>query len=113
MEGFIMQLQSNGQAATIKKLDVSSQQESNSEFLGQVSMVSRLKHEHVVELMGLYSYFCAVDSQSKQSEPPAQLFQVKDGETEPLIIIENGSNEGNDSVGPKGPVWASNKDLHA
>jgi hypothetical protein len=59
---------SNGQAAAIKKLDVSSQQESNSEFLGQV---------------------------------------------EPLIIIENGSNEGKDSVGPKGPFWASNKDLHA
>ena len=32
--------------------------------------------------MGLYSYFCVIDSQVKQSEPPAQLSQVKDGETE-------------------------------
>jgi len=43
--------------------------------------------------MGLYSYFCAIDSQSKQSEPPAQLYQVKDGEIEPLIILENGANK--------------------
>lgn len=63
--------------------------------------------------MGLYSYFCVIDSQVKQSEPPAQLSQVKDGETEPLIILENGANKVNDSVGPKGPMWASNKDLHA
>lgn len=63
--------------------------------------------------MGLYSYFCVIDSQVKQSEPPAQLSQVKDGETEPLIILENGANKANDSVGPKGPMWASNKDLHA
>eukprot|EP00252_Welwitschia_mirabilis_P024463 TRINITY_DN7271_c0_g1_i1.p1 TRINITY_DN7271_c0_g1~~TRINITY_DN7271_c0_g1_i1.p1 ORF type:complete len:367 (-),score=88.01 TRINITY_DN7271_c0_g1_i1:325-1425(-) len=42
----------NGRAAAIKKLDVSSQQESDNEFLAQVSMVSRLKHEHVVELVG-------------------------------------------------------------
>lgn len=63
--------------------------------------------------MGLYSYFCVVDNKSNQSEPPAQLSQVKDGETEPLVILENGSNKGNDNVGPKGPIWASNKDLHA
>ena len=63
--------------------------------------------------MGLYSYFCVIDSQVKQSEPPAQLSQVKDGETEPLIILENGANKVNDSVGPKGPMWASNKDMHA
>lgn len=43
----------------------------------------------------------------------AFLCQVKDGETEPLIILENGANKVNDSVGPKGPMWASNKDLHA
>lgn len=43
---------SNGSAAAIKKLDVSSQPEANPEFLAQVSMVSRLKHEHVVELVG-------------------------------------------------------------
>lgn len=36
--------------AAIKKLDVSSQPDS--EFLSQVSLVSRLKHENVVELIG-------------------------------------------------------------
>ncbi|KAJ4969435.1 hypothetical protein NE237_016136 [Protea cynaroides] len=42
----------NGKAVAIKKLDVSSEPESNVEFLTQVSMVSRLKHENVVELLG-------------------------------------------------------------
>ncbi|XP_058083832.1 pto-interacting protein 1 [Magnolia sinica] len=40
----------NGQATAIKKLDASKQPDQ--EFLAQVSMVSRLKHEHVVELIG-------------------------------------------------------------
>lgn len=40
----------NGLAAAIKKLDASKQPDQ--EFLAQVSMVSRLKHEHVVELVG-------------------------------------------------------------
>nr|BAF79986.1 receptor-like kinase [Nitella axillaris] len=40
----------NGRAAAIKQLDVSSQ--SDSEFLAQVSIVSRLKHPNVVELLG-------------------------------------------------------------
>lgn len=40
----------NGRAAAIKKLDSSKQPDR--EFLGQVSMVSRLKHENVVELLG-------------------------------------------------------------
>ncbi|KAL7080794.1 hypothetical protein ACP275_14G000600 [Erythranthe tilingii] len=39
-----------GQAAAIKKLDSSKQP--HQEFLAQVSMVSRLKHENVVELLG-------------------------------------------------------------
>eukprot|EP00252_Welwitschia_mirabilis_P004110 TRINITY_DN142_c0_g2_i2.p1 TRINITY_DN142_c0_g2~~TRINITY_DN142_c0_g2_i2.p1 ORF type:complete len:251 (+),score=63.09 TRINITY_DN142_c0_g2_i2:436-1188(+) len=43
---------SDGNAAAIKKLDASSQPDTNSEFLAQVSMVSRLKHENVVELVG-------------------------------------------------------------
>ncbi|XP_042517645.1 PTI1-like tyrosine-protein kinase 3 isoform X2 [Macadamia integrifolia] len=42
----------NGKAVAIKKLDVSSEPESNVEFLTQVSMVSRLKHENIVELLG-------------------------------------------------------------
>ncbi|KAL1806780.1 hypothetical protein DCAR_0832620 [Daucus carota subsp. sativus] len=40
----------NGQAAAIKKLDSSKQPDQ--EFLAQVSMVSRLKHDNVVELLG-------------------------------------------------------------
>ncbi|CAO2827200.1 unnamed protein product [Amaranthus hypochondriacus] len=40
----------NGLSAAIKKLDASKQP--NDEFLAQVSMVSRLKHENFVELLG-------------------------------------------------------------
>ncbi|EYU46874.1 hypothetical protein MIMGU_mgv1a009907mg [Erythranthe guttata] len=40
----------SGQAAAIKKLDASKQPDD--EFLAQVSMVSRLKHENFVELLG-------------------------------------------------------------
>lgn len=40
----------NGQAAAIKKLDASKQPDE--EFLAQVSMVSRLKHDNFVELIG-------------------------------------------------------------
>lgn len=42
----------NGRKAAIKKLDASKQPDQ--EFLAQVSMVSRLKHENVVELLGYY-----------------------------------------------------------
>jgi len=42
----------SGKAVALKKLDVSSDQESNDEFLCQVAMVSRLKQENMVELQG-------------------------------------------------------------
>ncbi|KAG8390170.1 hypothetical protein BUALT_Bualt01G0055600 [Buddleja alternifolia] len=42
----------NGKEVAVKKLDVSSEPDSNVEFLTQVSMVSRLKHENLVELLG-------------------------------------------------------------
>ncbi|XP_038679229.1 PTI1-like tyrosine-protein kinase 1 isoform X1 [Tripterygium wilfordii] len=42
----------NEKAVAVKKLDVSSEPESNVEFLTQVSMVSRLKHDNIVELLG-------------------------------------------------------------
>ncbi|GLT29661.1 hypothetical protein SLA2020_045120 [Shorea laevis] len=42
----------SGKAVAVKKLDVSTEPESNVEFLTQVSMVSRLKHENLVELQG-------------------------------------------------------------
>ena len=38
----------------LKNLDVSSEPESNVEFLTQVSMDSRLKHDNLVELQGYY-----------------------------------------------------------
>ncbi|XP_077234619.1 putative protein kinase At2g41970 [Tasmannia lanceolata] len=43
---------STGQAAVIKKLDASSSQEPDSDFAAQLSMVSRLKNENFVELLG-------------------------------------------------------------
>ncbi|GMI64388.1 MAZZA [Hibiscus trionum] len=43
---------SNGKAVAVKKLDVSAESESNVEFLTQVSMVSKLKHDNFVELQG-------------------------------------------------------------
>ncbi|GMH29152.1 hypothetical protein Nepgr_030995 [Nepenthes gracilis] len=42
----------NGKAVAVKKLDVSSEPESSVEFLTQVSILSRLKHENFVELHG-------------------------------------------------------------
>ncbi|XP_048138669.1 probable protein kinase At2g41970 [Rhodamnia argentea] len=43
---------SNGQQAAVKKLDTSSSEEPDSEFEAQLSIVSRLKHEHFTELIG-------------------------------------------------------------
>ncbi|KAF6165537.1 hypothetical protein GIB67_015860 [Kingdonia uniflora] len=43
---------STGQAAALKKLDPSSSNEPDSDFAVQLSLVSRLKHEHFVELLG-------------------------------------------------------------
>ncbi|OIT04399.1 putative protein kinase [Nicotiana attenuata] len=43
---------SNDQQVAIKKLDTSSSPESDSDFADQLAMVSRLKHEHFVTLMG-------------------------------------------------------------
>ena len=42
----------NGKVVALKMLDVSSKLESNVEFLTQVSMVSRLKHDNLVKLQG-------------------------------------------------------------
>ncbi|KAL6976248.1 PTI1-like tyrosine-protein kinase 2, variant 2 [Sarracenia purpurea var. burkii] len=42
----------DGKAVAVKKLDVSTESELNVEFMTQVSMVSRLKHENLVELLG-------------------------------------------------------------
>ncbi|XP_008790659.1 PTI1-like tyrosine-protein kinase 3 [Phoenix dactylifera] len=42
----------NGKQVALKKLDVASEPESNNEFLTQVSMVTKLKHENVLEMLG-------------------------------------------------------------
>ncbi|KAA8541238.1 hypothetical protein F0562_025155 [Nyssa sinensis] len=42
----------SGKAVDVKKLDIAAEPESNVDFLTQVSMVSRLKHENLVELLG-------------------------------------------------------------
>ncbi|KAL9240770.1 hypothetical protein vseg_014952 [Gypsophila vaccaria] len=42
----------NGRAVAVKKLDVSLEPESNVEFLTQVSKVSTLRHENLVQLQG-------------------------------------------------------------
>ncbi|KAL1808035.1 hypothetical protein DCAR_0727432 [Daucus carota subsp. sativus] len=41
-----------GRDVAVKKLDVATDAESNNEFLSQVSMVSTLKHDNFVELLG-------------------------------------------------------------
>ncbi|XP_038705750.1 UDP-xylose transporter 3-like isoform X2 [Tripterygium wilfordii] len=63
--------------------------------------------------MALYSYYCTVESQQKASEASAQVPQVKEGESDPLLSVENGSGILADGVVAKGPVWKSNKDLEA
>ncbi|GLU02638.1 hypothetical protein SLE2022_198820 [Rubroshorea leprosula] len=63
--------------------------------------------------MVLYSYCCTIESQQqKASEVSAQLPQVKESESDPLISVENGPGILSDGV-QKGPVWNSNKDLEA
>ncbi|WOG87018.1 hypothetical protein DCAR_0206238 [Daucus carota subsp. sativus] len=42
----------NGKSVAVKKLDVAPEPESDNEFLTQVAMVSKLKHENFVELTG-------------------------------------------------------------
>lgn len=42
----------DGKEVAVKKLDVATEPDSNVEFLTQVSMVSRLKHDNLVELLG-------------------------------------------------------------
>ncbi|KAF3582227.1 hypothetical protein DY000_02028508 [Brassica cretica] len=50
--GRVFQAKYNGGDVAIKKLDASSSEEPDSDFTSQLSVVSRLKNEHFVELMG-------------------------------------------------------------
>eukprot|EP00249_Psilotum_nudum_P027039 c34291_g1_i1 orf=314-1393(+) len=65
--------------------------------------------------MGLYSYFCIQESQQKAIEISSQLPQViKEKETDPLITVENGSNQNADMS--TATLWnktGSGKDLQA
>ncbi|XP_058179679.1 UDP-xylose transporter 3 [Rhododendron vialii] len=63
--------------------------------------------------MVIYSYCCTLESQQKASEASAQLSQVKESESDPLMSVENGASILSDGVVTKAPVWSSNKDLEA
>ncbi|XP_008792211.1 UDP-xylose transporter 3-like [Phoenix dactylifera] len=62
--------------------------------------------------MILYSYFCLVDNQQKATEASAQLLQVKESESDPLLSAENGTSIA-DPGAPKAPVWSLKKDFEA
>ncbi|GKV09613.1 hypothetical protein SLEP1_g21086 [Rubroshorea leprosula] len=64
--------------------------------------------------MVLYSYSCSIESQQqKASDVSAQLSQVKESESDPLISVENSPGILSDGVVQKAPLWNSNKDLEA
>ncbi|XP_073114515.1 UDP-xylose transporter 3 isoform X2 [Elaeis guineensis] len=63
--------------------------------------------------MILYSYFCLIENQQKAAEASAQLPQVKETESDPLLNVENGTSIADGGVVLKAPVWSSNKDLEA
>ncbi|KAL6204287.1 hypothetical protein ACLB2K_021555 [Fragaria x ananassa] len=64
--------------------------------------------------MVLYSYCCTRESQRKASEASQQLPQTKESEVDPLLAMESGTGMlGEDGAVQKGPLWNSNKDLHA
>ncbi|XP_052184086.1 UDP-xylose transporter 3 [Diospyros lotus] len=63
--------------------------------------------------MVLYSYYCTVENQQKASEASAQMSQVKESESDPLISAESEAGIINDGVVQKAPMWSKNKDLLA
>ncbi|KAL0284182.1 UNVERIFIED_CONTAM: UDP-xylose transporter 3 [Sesamum angustifolium] len=64
--------------------------------------------------MVLYSYYCTAESQQKAvAEASAQLSQAKEGESDPLLSVENGSGILNEGGVVRAPGWTSNKDLQA
>ncbi|KAG1338966.1 UDP-xylose transporter 3 [Cocos nucifera] len=69
----------------------------------------------LVALVGmiLYSYFFTIESQQKASEASAQISQVKESESDPLLTVENGPAVVTDAAATKAPVWSSDKDLCA
>lgn len=69
----------------------------------------------LIALVGmlLYSYYCIHESRQKAAEASAQSSQEMEGETDPLLTMENGSGVTRDSGVSKTPVWNPSKDLHA
>ncbi|KAM0941174.1 putative sugar phosphate transporter domain-containing protein [Dioscorea sansibarensis] len=65
----------------------------------------------LIALVGmiLYSYFCSMEGQQKAIESS---IQVRENEFVHLLAVDNGA-ELTDGLGPKIPVWRSNKDLQA
>ncbi|OAY65015.1 uncharacterized membrane protein At1g06890-like isoform X1 [Ananas comosus] len=69
----------------------------------------------LIALIGMisYSYFCTIESQQKASEASAQIPQVRESESTPLITVDNGSSAVSGGTDLKAPAWSSNKDLRA
>ncbi|KAH7537659.1 UDP-xylose transporter 3 [Ziziphus jujuba] len=63
--------------------------------------------------MVLYSYFCTHESQKKATEGATQSLQAREGESDPLVTVENGSGVVTDAATQMAPGWNSNKDLRA
>ncbi|CAH9123147.1 unnamed protein product [Cuscuta epithymum] len=59
-----------------------------------------------------YSYYVTIETQQKASEASVQVFQEKDGESDPLINAEKGGSILGDNV-KSSPGWNSNRDLKA
>lgn len=60
--------------------------------------------------MILYSYYCTLENQQKAVEAAAQASQAREGESDPFISMEKGSDAVIDPVGHKSPVWNKDKD---
>ncbi|CAN4101637.1 unnamed protein product [Withania somnifera] len=60
--------------------------------------------------MVLYSYYCTREGQKKATEAFVQL-QTKEGESDPLIGMENGAGATNDVALPISPIGKADSDL--
>ncbi|XP_020210732.1 UDP-xylose transporter 3 [Cajanus cajan] len=62
--------------------------------------------------MILYSYYCTLENQQKAVDAAAQASQAREGESDPLVNVENGSAVMSDTVGQRqmSPVWSKSKD---
>ncbi|XP_028782276.1 UDP-xylose transporter 2 isoform X2 [Neltuma alba] len=65
----------------------------------------------LVALIGMisYSYYCTLENQQKAAEAAAEASQAREGDSDPLLKVENG-NAALNSSGQKGPAWGKDKD---